>query len=118
MMVQAVSALAMSAAPVWAEVVACDIDGDPLTFAIDRSQFSPPVDVNDPPRQAATVVQFGDKRFPATPFLIGDTRGFEAEGHDGTTTLFVIQSDGTAILSDRLVGLRVTGTCTIREDEQ
>ena len=118
MMMQAVSALAMSAAPVWAEVVTCDMDGDPLSFAIDRSQFSPPVDTNDPPRQAATVVQFGGERFSATPFLIGDTRGFEAEGLDGATTLFVMQSDGTAVLSDRRAGLRITGTCTIREDEQ
>ena len=117
-MVQAVSALAMSAAPVWAEVVTCDMDSGPLRFAIDRSQFSPPVDANDPPRQAATVVQFGERRFPATPFLIADTRGFEAEGLNGTTTLFVMQSDGTAVLSDRRAGLRVTGTCTIREDEQ
>ena len=118
MMMQTVSALAMSAAPLWAEVVACDMDGDPLTFTIDRSQFSPPVDVNDPPRQAVTVVEFADTQFPATPFLIGDTRGFEAEGLGGTATLFVMQADGTAVLSDRRAGLRVSGTCTIREDEK
>ena len=115
---QAVSTLALTAVPAMAEVVTCDMSGDALTFAIDRTQFSPPVHVNEPPRQARTTVSFADTRFPATPFIIGDTRGFEAEGLGGTTTLFVMQPNGNAVLSDRRAGQRITGTCTIREDEQ
>jgi hypothetical protein len=116
MMVQAVSALALTAAPVGAEVVACQMATGALEFAIDRNHFAAPVDMNDPPRRAATVVQFGDATFPATPFLIGDTRGFEAEGLGGTTTLFVMQPTGEAVFSNRRAGQRITGNCTIRED--
>jgi hypothetical protein len=101
-----------------AEVVSCDMETGQLEFAIDRNHFVAPLDVNDPPRRAATVVRFGDKQFPATPFLIGGTRGFEAEGLGGTNTLFVMQPEGSAVFSNARAGLRVTGICTIREDDK
>lgn len=118
MIVQAVAALAIGAIPAMAEVVICDLETGQLEFVTDRNHFVAPLDVNDPPRRAATVVRFGDKQFPATPFLIGETRGFEAEGLGGTNTLFVMQPEGSAVFSDALVGLRVTGLCTIREDDK
>ena len=114
MMVQVVSSLALSALPAMAEVVACDIAGVPLEFMIDHNQFAPPVDVNEPPRQARTFVRFGTQDFAATPFVIGKARGFEADGN----RLFVMQPDGEAVLSDQQAGTRITGTCTLREDEQ
>lgn len=117
-MVQAMSTLALTAVPAMAEVITCDMADDPLSFTIDPTQFAAPVNVNEPPRQARTIVSYGDKSFPATPFLISDTRGFEAEGLGGTTTIFVMQNNGDAVLSDHRAGLRITGRCTVREDEQ
>lgn len=118
MMVKAVSAMAMAAGPVSAEAVLCDMQGAALEFFIDRNHFAAPVDANEPPRRAATVVSYGTQQFPATPFLIGDTRGFEAEGLGGTTTLFVMQPNGDAVYSNSLAGTRITGKCTIRKDEK
>lgn len=118
MIVQAVAALAIGAILAMAEVVICDMETGQLEFVIDRNHFVAPLNVNDPPRRAATVVRFGDKQFPATPFLIGETRGFEAEGLVGTNTLFVMQPEGSAVFSDAHAGLRVTGICTIREDDK
>jgi hypothetical protein len=120
MMMQAVTTtLALSALPVAAEQIRCVMENDvPLAFDIDPNQFAPALDPNEPPRQQRTIVRFGDKQFPATPFYIGDTRGFEAEGLGGTTTLFVMQPDGTARFSDARAGTRNTGNCTVSGNTQ
>lgn len=120
MMAQAVTTtLALTALPAAAESVRCVMQGDvPLAFDIDRTQFAPALDPKEPPRQQRTTVTYGDKQFPATPFYLGDTRGFEAEGLGGTITLFVMQSDGAALFSDARTGLRNTGTCTVAAGSQ
>ena len=108
--------LALSALPALAERVTCEMtDGAALTFDIDRSQFSPARDPKEPPRQQRTVVRYGDTQFPAAPFFIGDTRGFEAEGLGGTTTLFVMQPSGAARLSNARAGTELAGICTVTQ---
>lgn len=114
------SSLSVAAVPAAAELVTCQMgeDATPLTFEIDHTQFAPALDPNDPPRQQRTVVTFGDKQFPAEPFLLGDVRGFEAEGLGGTTTLFVMHADGEAVFSDTRAGIHIVGQCAANEDAQ
>lgn len=114
MRMQAVTTtFALVASSAAAETIRCTMDDDStLRFTIDYSQFSPPVDANDPPRQQRTLVHHDAQQFAATPFRIGDARGFEAMLADGTTTLFVTQADGTAVLSMGATPKRIAGTCT------
>lgn len=114
------SSLSVAAAPAVAEIITCTMGdaGTPLSFEIDHTQFAGALNPNEPPRQQRTVVTFGDKQFPATPFLLGDVRGFEAEGLGGTTPLFVMRSDGEAVYSDARAGLNIIGNCTAKKDAQ
>jgi hypothetical protein len=99
--------------PAAAEVIACDLSGVPVQFEIDETQFAPPQDPNDPPRRKTTTVQMGDARFPAEPIVMGDVRGFWAEGVAGSNVMLVVQDDGTAIYSDTRAGQQLTGTCEV-----
>ncbi len=108
------TSLALAAVPVAAETVRCEMeDGSNLSFAIDYAQFSPPVHTKEPPRQQRTIVTHGARQFAATPFLLGDTRGFEATATNGATTVFVVQSGGQARLSQQADGVALTGSCQI-----
>ena len=112
MIMQSVTALVLSATPAVSQSVTCFMEnGAALNFTIDRNQFVDAVDPSDPPRRKVSMVTFGEKHFPAEPFLIGDTLGFQAEGLGGTTTVFVMQAGGTAVFTDTRAGLRVTGQC-------
>lgn len=99
--------------PAMAEVVSCDLSGTPLRFAIDRAQFAPAIDQAEPPRRRVTTVQRGDATFPAEPILMGDLRGFWAEGKGGADIMLVIQADGTAVYANPRAGTRITGTCEV-----
>lgn len=114
-MMQAGCAL-MLAAPAWADVITCDMDdGNALAFEIDRNQFVDAISADEPPRRKVTLVQYGPETFSAEPLLIGDLRGFEAQGNGGATTVFVMQPDGTARLTNQQDGLRVDGFCEVTD---
>ncbi len=57
----------------------------------------------------------GDATFPAEPIMMGDMRGFWAEGMGGTDVMMVMQGDGTAIFSNQNAGERITGTCEVTQ---
>lgn len=99
--------------PALAEVVTCDLSGIPVSFAIDLAQFAPAVDLAEPPKRRITTVQMGDAQFPAEPILMGDVRGFWAEGLAGSDVMMVMQADGSAIYADTRAGERLTGTCEV-----
>ncbi len=96
-----------------AEVISCDLSGVPVRFEIDRTQFAPAIDKNEPERRRVTTVQMGDAQFPAEPILMGDVRGFWAEGLAGSDVMMVMQGDGSAVYADTRAGERLTGTCEV-----
>ncbi len=104
---------AAMAGPAVAEGVSCDLSGGPLQFEIDRTQFAPALDQNEPTQRRMTTVRMGDAQFPAEPILMGDVRGFWAEGMGGSDVMMVMQGDGTAIYTDTRAGERLTGTCEV-----
>ena len=96
-----------------AEVVSCDLSGTPVRFEIDYAQFAPPMNPNEPTQRRVTTVQMGDAQFPAEPILMGDVRGFWAEGMGDSDVMMVMQADGSAIYADARAGERLTGTCEV-----
>ena len=114
MMRDAVIIASLTASPACADVVSCMMQNDiALSFVLDRNQFAPAQDSNDPPRRRATVVQYGDHSFPATPFVMGDTRGFHADAPGGADAVFVMQPDGAATYAVARTGEKQTGTCEV-----
>lgn len=101
--------------PAIADVIACDMSGTPVQFEIDRTQFAPPQDVNEPHRRKVTTVKMGDAQFQAEPILIGDIRGFWAEDLEGTNVMLLIQSDGSAVYTDIRADQRLTGSCEMQQ---
>ena len=99
--------------PAMAEVVSCDLSGTPVRFEIDVSQFAPAADIQEPPRRRVTTVAMGDATFPAEPILMGDVRGFWAEGMGGSDIMMVMQADGSAVYANPQAGTRITGTCEV-----
>ena len=99
--------------PAMAEVISCDLSGVPVQFEIDLAQFAPAMDLAEPPRRRVTTVQMGDAQFPAEPIMMGDVRGFWAEGLAGSDVMMVMQADGTAVYADTRAGQRLTGTCKV-----
>ncbi len=100
------------AAPAAADFLACQMDdGTSLSFAIDRNQFMDAVSAEEPIRRKVTHVQRGSQRYPAEPFIIGNLRGFHADGLGGTSVMFVVNPDGSAIYSNARSGEKLTGTC-------
>ena len=103
------------AGPAMADVVTCDLSGTPVAFEIDGSQFVDAYNPNEPERRRVTLVQMGQATFPAEPIMMGDVRGFWAEGMGGSDIMMVMQGDGTAVYSDARAGQRITGTCTVTQ---
>ena len=104
----------IAAAAARADTISCEMeDGVALTFIIDRSQFVTEISPEEPIRRKTTNVRYGDRRFPAEPFLIGEMRGFHAQNVGGTDMMFVVRPDGAATFTDPRAGLRATGTCEI-----
>ena len=101
---------AMLSGPAMADVVVCDLSGLTVRFEIDRTQFAPAIDRNEPERLRITTVQMGESSFPAEPIMMDDFRGFWAEGPE---VMLVMQGDGTAIAKGGLAGSRRTGTCEV-----
>jgi len=99
--------------PAMADVVSCDLSGISARFEIDRAQFAPALDAQEPARRRVTTVSMGDATFPAEPIMIGGTRGFWAEGMGGTDIMLVMQPDGTAVYANPSAGERLTGTCEV-----
>jgi hypothetical protein len=97
------------------EVVNCDLSGTPVTFAIDEAQFAPAYNLNEPERRRITSVQMGDATFPAEPIMMGDVRGFWAEGLAGSDVMMVMRADGSAVYADPRAGERLTGTCEVAQ---
>lgn len=89
----------------------CDAEPVALRFDIDRNQFVDAVNPNEPPRRKITQVAMGARQFPAEPFLIGDVRGFWAEGLGGSDSIFVVNADGSAKFSNPQMGETLIGTC-------
>lgn len=113
------TSLALTAPPAMADIISCVMeDGSALSFAIDDSQFSPPIHVKEPPRQQRTVVTHNARTYAATPFLLGPVRGFEAARADGSTTVFVVQADGAARLSNAQLGLSDAGQCEVQTNAE
>ncbi len=111
------TSLALTAPPAIADVFSCALDdGSALSFAIDDSQFSRPLDAKEPPRQQRTIVSHDARTFAATPFRLGPVRGFEAAAPDGSTTVFVVQADGSALFTNAKLGLSQTGRCEVQSD--
>lgn len=98
-----------------AEVVSCDLSGVPVQFEIDRAQFAPPINKAEPEQRRITTVSMGDAQFPAEPIMMGDVRGFWAEGLAGSDVMMVMQGDGSAVYADTRAGERLTGTCEVRQ---
>jgi len=90
---------------------ACDTKPVSLSFDIDRNQFVDAVNPNEPPRRKITQVEMGARPFPAEPFLIGDVRGFWAEGPGGSDSIFVVNADGSAKYSNPQMGEALVGIC-------
>ncbi len=96
-----------------AETVSCDLSGVPIQFEIDRAQFAPAIDTQEPVRRRVTTVQMGEAQFPAEPIMMGDVRGFWAEGMGGSDIMMVMQGDGSAVYANTRAGERLTGTCEV-----
>lgn len=101
------------AGPVLADQITCDMAGTPVALTIDRAQFAPPVDPGEPAQRRVTTVQMGDATFPAEPILIGDLRGFWAEGMGGSEVMLLIQPDGQAVYANPRAGERLEGFCEV-----
>ena len=82
-----------------------------IAFDINREEFAPAIDPGEPPRRKVTMVQMGGARFPAEAIIMGEARGFWAEGGGGSHVLFMVHGDGTAHYVDDRTGLRMVGTC-------
>lgn len=107
-------ALVLVGFPAQADTVSCVlVDGTGLSFVIDRNQFVTAVSPEEPIRRKATVVRMGADTLHAEPFLIGDMRGFQAEGPSDSHMMFVVHKDGTAQLTRRGDGLAIDGTCEV-----
>ncbi|MDX8349023.1 hypothetical protein SLH49_13640 [Cognatiyoonia sp. IB215446] len=101
-------------APAMAETITCDLQGTPVNFTIDRTQFAPAHNAGEPPRRKVTMVRMGEAQFPAEPILMGDVRGFWGEGLSGSNVMFVVQPDGSAVFTDMRAGQRLAGQCEIQ----
>ncbi|PJI91912.1 hypothetical protein BC777_0753 [Yoonia maricola] len=106
---------AVMAGPAMAEVVSCDLSGTLVRFEIERSQFAPPMNPNEPTQRRVTTVQMGDAQFPAEPIMMDNIRGFWAEGAGGSDIMMVMQGDGSAVYADTSTGARLTGTCEVSQ---
>ena len=102
---------AAMAGPAMGEVVSCDLSGVPVRFEIDRAQFAPALDPNEPTRRRVTIVQMGDAQFPAEPIVMGDVRGFWAASDDGADVMMVMQGDGSGVYT--AADQRLSGTCEV-----
>lgn len=102
------------AGPAVAEQITCNLSGMPVSFAVDRAQFAPAVDAQEPAQRRITTVQMGDATFPAEPILIGDLRGFWTQAQDGAERTLTAQGDGSAIYVDARDDLRISGTCAVQ----
>lgn len=101
--------------PAAAEMITCDMAGTAVAFEIDHTQFSLPQSPDDPPRRKVTSVTMGDAIFDAEPVVLGEARGFWAEGQTGANVILMMQDDGSAIYTDQQTGIRLTGTCEVQQ---
>lgn len=102
------SCVVSPACPAGAE---CVVDEVSIAFDINRDEFAPAIDPGEPPRRKVTMVQMGGARFPAEAIIMGEARGFWAEGGGGSHVLFMVHGDGTAFYVDDQTGLRMEGIC-------
>ncbi|MEJ6398245.1 hypothetical protein [Yoonia sp. 208BN28-4] len=98
-----------------ADFQACGTTGADLEFTIDRTQFAPAIDADEPPRRKLSIVQLGQAQFPAEPFIISDTIGFSAEAFGGAPAIFAMQPDGTGTYAVARHGYELTGPCEVTE---
>ena len=92
---------------------ACDAAPVSVTFSIDHNQFARAIDANEPPRRKLTQVEMGAARFPAEPIVMGDLRGFHAEGWGGSQLLMIIQADGSGRYTNARTGEVLEGQCEV-----
>ncbi len=120
----ALAAIAAAAGPARAERVACALSAPcgavactgatvAVSFEIDRAQFAPPYDPDEPPRNKVTRVEMGGQRFAAEPFLIGGMRGFWEDAGALGERMLTVGPDGAARYSELPSGNRLTGTCEV-----
>jgi len=103
---------AFAATPIYADTLDCLMqDGQRITFVIDRNQFIDAVTAEEPIRRKVTIVQDGDKTYPAEPFIIGNTRGFHASGLGDASLMFVVSPTGEATFANAQTGEKRSGTC-------
>ena len=90
-----------------AESVRCDLDGLPLAFVLDRTQFVDAYAPGEPDRRKVTQVALGDAHFEAEPFVLGGALGF----HEATR-MFVLE-DGHGRLIEMATGAERSGECRV-----
>ncbi len=101
--------------PAMADIITCDLSGTAVQFEIDRSQFAPAIDTQEPARRRVTTVRMDDAQFPAEPIMIGNTMGFWAEGLGGSEMMMVMQADGSAVFANARAGEHLSGTCEVAQ---
>jgi len=100
------------------EATVCVPDAVALAFTIDRTQFAPPHDPKEPPRNKVTHVSvthaaLGADTFKAEPILMVDgTRGFWAH-LDGVDHLMTLRQDGRSTYATTGPIPPMTGHCEI-----
>ncbi|WP_186766585.1 hypothetical protein [Puniceibacterium confluentis] len=82
-----------------------------VAFGIDRTQFAPPLNPDEPPRRQESRVAMGDETFAAEPLLFDDgRRGFWTGDRQDGALLMMIAPDSRATLSTQ-DGAVFTGDC-------
>ncbi len=120
----ALAFLAVMASPASAQLVECTLSAPcpgtvcvgenvAVRFEIDRSQFAPPIDPKEPPRNKVTHVRMGGFGFAAEPILMGDVLGFWEDAEALGNRMLIVQPDGTARYSEQPSGKDMTGTCEV-----
>ncbi len=104
--------LAVLSTPVAAERFDCAMaDGQRVTFDINPALFVNELNADEPIRRMTTTVMIDGAQTSGEPFRIGDLRGFSYEALMGGTTVFVVNADGSAVMTNRRADLRIEGTC-------
>lgn len=89
----------------------CSNDPVIIQFTLNRDEFAPAISADEPPRRKVTTVRMGAAQFPAEAIIMGENRGFWAEGGGGSNVLFIVAGDGTAHYIEDRTGVRMEGSC-------
>ena len=85
--------------------------GQQVNFVVDASLFVNEFNANEPIPRKLTDIKVDGVKTIGEPFRLGELRGFSFEDPAGSTTLFVVNPDGLAVMSNRRDDIRINGTC-------